>query len=363
MMHIDNIINKALKNEPLTFLEAIDIYKNAQLSDLMFAANEIRKKWHPENYVTWIIDRNVNITNVCTSGCLFCNFHCSQSSEKAYITNIDEYVKKLEELFSLGGDQLLLQGGMHPDLKLNDYEILFRELKKQFPRLKLHALGPPEIVYLSKGEGCSYNETLVRLVNTGLDSLPGAGAEILVDEVRSKISKNKCTVDEWLEAMHQAHKLNLATSATMMFGHIETPENRIEHLIKIRDLQAKKPENVKGFLSFIPWTFQSENTALKRKYPNIKPISSTDYIRLIAISRIVLNNISNIQASWLTVGTETAQICLHAGANDMGSIMIEENVVSAAGANFKIDTETMKKKIEEADFIPKKRNQQFEIFG
>jgi cyclic dehypoxanthinyl futalosine synthase len=356
-----SIYHKALLLEPITAEEALALYTEAPLSELMYVAHEIRKKLHPENAVTWIIDRNVNITNVCTSGCLFCNFHCAPQSEKSYITTFEEYDQKIETLFSLGGDQLLLQGGMHPQLGLEDYETLFRELKKRHPKLKLHALGPPEVAYLSKKSGLTYTETLKRLVSAGLDSLPGAGAEILVDEIRGQLSKNKCTSGEWLEVMHEAHKLNLTTSATMMFGHIESKADRIAHLIKIRELQAQKPEGAKGFLSFIPWPFQGENTALVKKYKNLPPISATDYIRFIAISRIVLHNIPNIQASWLTVGTETAQVCLHAGANDMGSIMIEENVVSAAGANHKLDAERMQQQIKAAGFVPKRRNQHFEL--
>jgi len=356
-----SIYSKAIQLKSISYSEALLLYSDAPLDELMFVANEIRKKLHPQNIVTWIIDRNVNITNVCSTGCLFCNFHCAPQSERAYITTIEEYDKKIETLFALGGDQLLLQGGMHPQLGLDYYETLFRELKKRHPKLKLHALGPPEVAYLSKKSGFTYAETLKRLVSAGLDSLPGAGAEILMDDIRSQLSKNKCTSDEWLAVMHEAHKLNLTTSATMMFGHIENKTDRIAHLLKIRELQAQKPESANGFLSFIPWPFQGENTALAKKYQNLSPISATDYIRFIAISRIVLHNISNIQASWLTVGIETAQICLHAGANDLGSIMIEENVVSAAGASHTIDAIAMQKQIIASGFEPKRRNQHFEF--
>ncbi len=362
-MKFQNIYTKALNLEPISGDEANLLYAKAPLSELMFVANEIRKKLHPENFVTWIIDRNVNITNVCTSGCLFCNFHCAPQSDKAYITTPEEYDEKIEALFAKGGDQLLLQGGMHPDLGLEEYETLFKSLKKRHPKLKLHALGPPEIVYLANKSGLTFKQTLERLIIAGLDSLPGAGAEILVDEIRSKVSKNKCSSQDWLDAMHEAHKLNLGTSATMMLGHIETNEQRIEHLLKIRDLQSKKPADTIGFLSFIPWPFQGENTALVKKYKELNTLSSTDYIRFIAISRITLHNIPNIQPSWLTVGTKTAQICLHAGANDMGSIMIEENVVSAAGANYQLDAERMQEKIREAGFEPKRRNQLFSVIS
>jgi cyclic dehypoxanthinyl futalosine synthase len=255
---------------------------------------------------------------------------------------------------------LLLQGGMHPELGLDFYTNLFRDLKKINPRLKLHALGPPEVVHIAKMEGISYRETLEKLVEAGLDSLPGAGAEILADRVRSQVSKNKCTALQWLDVMREAHKLGLTTSATMMFGHIETKQERIEHMTAIRQVQAEKPEGSKGFISFIPWPFQDEGTTLQKMLGTKSSVSSDEYIRTIAISRLMLPNIPNIQASWLTVGKETGQLCLHAGANDFGSIMIEENVVSVAGANFKFDKVGIQKAIREAGFVPQLRNQQFE---
>ncbi len=361
MENINKVFLKSLAKTDLTKEDILKLYINTDLSDLMFLANEIKKSFHHSKKVSWLIDRNVNITNVCVSGCLFCNFHCSTKSKKAYTTTIDEYKTKIEELIRLGGNQLLLQGGMNPDLDLEFYKTLFKDLKLQFPQLKLHALGPPEIVYLSKKSNKTYKETLIELLGAGLDTLPGAGAEILVDEVREKISKNKCTAQQWLDVVQEAHKLNIITTATMMFGHIETIEQRVEHLLKIRNLQSQKPKNAPGFVSFIPWSFQSKNSTLIKKYPNIKPISNTEYIRLFCIARIVLNNIPNIQPSLLTVGIDTAQICLHSGGNDLGSIMIEENVVSSAGNNFSIDSQKMIKIIEEAGFEPKLRNQKFEL--
>ena len=255
----------------------------------------------------------------------------------------------------------MLQGGLHPKLGLNFYTDLFRKLKLKFPELKLHALGPLEIVHISKLENLSYKQVLIELKKSGLDSLPGAGAEILSDRVRAIISKNKCNVTEWLNVMREAHKLNITTSATMMFGHIETLKERIEHLILIRKVQSEKPKDAKGFIAFIPWIFYGENTVLKNKYPEIKPISGNEYIRMIAIARIMLPNINNIQPSWLTVGKKIGQICLHSGANDFGSIMIEENVVSSAGANYHLDSNGIQNAIIEAGFEPQMRNQQYEF--
>jgi len=360
-MNTTKLLEKGLKQTTLNKEEALWLYENANLSDLIFVANEIRKKLHPGNIVTWIIDRNVNITNVCISQCKFCNFCTTKKSDSAYITTIEQYQQKIDEMFLFGGSQLLLQGGMHPDLGLGFYTNLFSSLKKIYPQLKLHALGPPEIVYLSKKENKSYEYILQQLVSAGMDSLPGAGAEILVDRVRKIISPAKCSAQEWLDVMRVAHKMNLPTSATMMFGHVETPAERIEHLINIRTVQDEKPIGSLGFLSFIPWTFQHKNTVLHKKHGIKNTIRANDYIRFIALSRIVLNNIANLQPSWLTVSMPVAQLCLHAGANDMGSVMIEENVVSVAGANHKATSNQMIEAIKEAGFIPQLRTQKFEF--
>jgi cyclic dehypoxanthinyl futalosine synthase len=354
------ILHKAMQGSHLTLDEGVNLYLEASTAELMFAANQIRIRLHPDNKVTWLIDRNVNYTNVCASGCQFCNFYRGEKHREAYITTIEQYKEKIDELFARGGEQLLFQGGMHPKLGLDFYTGLFRQLKALYPKLKLHALGPPEVVHISRLEGISYHETLEQLIAAGLDSLPGAGAEILSDRVRSTISKNKCTVEEWLDVMREAHKLGLTTSATMMFGHIETIEERIQHLLYIRGVQDEKPEGETGFISFIPWPFQDEGTSLQKKYGITNSVTSEDYIRTIAISRLMLPNISNIQASWLTVGKHTAQLCLHGGANDFGSIMIEENVVSVAGANYKFDEKGIQMAIKEAGFEPQLRNQQFQ---
>jgi cyclic dehypoxanthinyl futalosine synthase len=326
----------------------------------MMVADELRKKQVPHGKVTWQIDRNVNTTNVCIANCKFCNFYRIPGSAEAYITDMPTYRRKIQETLRYGGDQLLLQGGHHPDLGLDFYTKTFRQLKQEYPTLKLHALGPPEVAHISKLEKMSHHNVLVALKEAGLDSLPGAGAEILVDRVRRLISKGKCGADEWLAIMHEAHKLNITTSATMMFGHVETLEERFIHLTRIREVQSRKPENAKGFLAFIPWTFQDVDTLLARIRGVHNLTTPDEYIRMISLSRIMLPNIKNIQASWLTVGKQTAQICLHSGANDFGSIMIEENVVSAAGAPHRFTYKTMQDAIREAGFEPQLRNQQYE---
>ena len=361
MMNTDQLINKALRLEFLSVAQGMQLFEQLPLSELMAVGNEIRKIHHPENIVTWIIDRNVNITNACISACKFCNFYVPVSSRKVYITTPEEYSQKIEEMKCMGGNQLLLQGGLHPHLGLKYYCDLFRKLKKIYPELKLHALGPPEIVHIAKMESISFTEVLTKLKEAGLDSLPGAGAEILSDRVRKKLSPVKCNVQEWLEVMQEAHKLQLTTSATMMFGHIETLEERLNHLVLIRKTQVKKPVRSKGFISFIPWPFQDEGTVLQKKFGVMNKVTPEEYIRMIAISRIMLPNVPNIQASWLTVGKETAQLCLHAGANDFGSIMIEENVVSVAGARNKFDAAGIQQAITEAGFTPRRRNQEFEF--
>jgi cyclic dehypoxanthinyl futalosine synthase len=362
-MVLEQLYEKALGLIPLNVEEGVALYKKAPVEELMFVANKLRQLHNPGNIVGWMIDRNVNITNICFSQCSFCNFCRKKGSPDAYITSINDYITKIDKLYSLGGDQLLLQGGMNPDLDIGFYIDLLRNLKKFYPTLKLHALGPPEIVFLAKKERLSYSEILSRLIEAGLDSLPGAGAEILSDRVRKIVSPAKATSVEWLEVMREAHRLNLPTSATMMYGHIETTEERIKHLVRLRDLQGDKPENHYGFITFIPWPFQDEGTILLQKYGIKSSYNGPDYIRLIAISRIILNNIKNIQASILTVGKEIGMLSLHSGANDLGSIMIEENVVSAAGAVNRFNANEMQSIIKEAGFIPGRRNQKYELIN
>jgi cyclic dehypoxanthinyl futalosine synthase len=360
-MELATLYQKALDFEFLTIEQGVFLFENAPLAELMNIANELRKKQVPHQKVTWIIDRNVNTTNVCIANCKFCNFYRIPGHAEAYITDIETYKRKIDETFRYGGEQLLLQGGHHPDLGLQYYVDTFKQLKKLYPSLKLHALGPPEVAHITKLEKSTHREVLVALKEAGLDSLPGPGAEILVDRVRRLISKGKCGTEEWLTIMQEAHKLNLTTSATMMFGHVETIAERFEHLVKIREVQAKKPATAKGFIAFIPWTFQDVDTLLTRIRGVHNLVTSEEYIRMIAMSRIMLPNVKNIQASWLTVGKQVAQICLHAGANDFGSIMIEENVVSAAGAPHRFTYKGIQQAITEAGFEPQLRNQQYEF--
>ena len=359
-MELNELYQKALAFEFLTAEEGIFLFENAPLADLMLVANELRKKQVPHGKVTWQIDRNVNTTNVCIANCKFCNFYRIPGHAEAYITSIDEYKLKIEETFKYGGDQLLLQGGHHPELGLQFYVDLFSELKSLYPTLKLHTLGPPEVAHITKLEKSTHHEVLKALKAAGMDSLPGAGAEILTDRVRRLISKGKCGAQEWLDIMAEAHQLDITTSATMMFGHVETLQERFEHLIKIREVQSRKPAHAKGFLAFIPWTFQDADTLLAKIRGVQNLTTAEEYIRMIALSRIMLPNIKNIQASWLTVGREVAQLCLNGGANDFGSIMIEENVVSAAGAPHRFTYKTIQESIRDAGFEPQLRNQQYE---
>jgi cyclic dehypoxanthinyl futalosine synthase len=361
-MKLDELYDKALILNPLDADEGLTLYTQAPLEELIFVANKLRQFHNSGNNVGWMIDRNVNLTNICFSQCSFCNFCRKKGDAESYVTSMEEYESKIGELYSLGGDQLLLQGGMNPDLDISYYVDLFSALKKNWPSLKLHALGPPEIVYLAKKEKMSYADVLSRLKKAGLDSLPGAGAEILSDRVRKIVSPAKATTEEWLEVMREAHILNLPTSATMMYGHIETTRERIEHLIKLRDLQERRPKDHYGFITFIPWPFQDEGTLLLQKQGIKSTYNGPDYLRLIAISRIMLNNIINIQASILTVGKEIGMLSLHSGANDLGSIMIEENVVSAAGATNHFSAGDIQSIIKEAGFTPVRRNQKYEVY-
>ena len=360
-MQLNELYIRALNFEMLSVEEGVYLFEHAPLAELMFVANELRKKQVPHGKVTWIIDRNLNTTNVCIANCKFCNFYRIPGHPEAYITDIETYKRKIDETIRYGGEQLLLQGGHHPDLGLSYYVNLFKELKSLYPNIKLHTLGPPEVAHITKLEKSTHREVLIALKEAGLDSLPGPGAEILTDRVRRLISKGKCGSQEWLDVMHEAHKLNITTSATMMFGHVETITERFEHLVKLREVQSRKPENAKGFIAFIPWTFQDVDTLLAKIRGVHNLTTAEEYIRMIAMSRIMLPNVKNIQASWLTVGKKTAQLCLNAGANDFGSIMIEENVVSAAGAPHRFTSKGIQDAIREAGFEAQLRNQQYEF--
>ena len=360
-MKLSEIYKKALLFEFLTIEEGVFLFEHAPTAELMAIGHQLRMIQKPDNVVTWQIDRNVNTTNVCVANCKFCNFYRKPGHIESYITDIETYRVKIEETIKYGGDQLLLQGGHHPELGLKFYVDLFSSLKKLYPEIKLHALGPPEIAHICKLEGLSHTEVLTALKNAGLDSLPGAGAEILNDRVRRLLAKGKCSGEEWLNVMRAAHQLHITTSATMMFGHIETIYERMEHLVWIRQVQSEKPADAKGFLAFIPWPYQDEGTLLNKMRNIRNQVTGDEYIRMLAISRMMLPNIKNIQASWLTVGKNIAELCLRAGANDFGSIMIEENVVSAAGAPHRFTSKSIQKAIKDAGFEPKLRNQQYEF--
>lgn len=353
------LLARAVAGEFLSVEEGVFLYHHAPLPLLMEAAHALRLRLKAEtpHIVTWQIDRNVNTTNICVANCKFCNFFRPPGHPEGYITDDETYKRKIEETLALGGDQLLLQGGHHPDLGIEYYETLFHKLKSWYPQLRLHALSPSEIVHICQRDGLTYEEALFRLRAAGMDSLPGAGAEILVDRVRRLISAGKCTADEWLAVMRTAHRMGIPTSATMMFGHVETIEERFIHLEKIRALQAEKPKESLGFTAFILWPFQDKGTKLAKVRGVRNQVTAHEYVRMLALSRLMLPNIPNIQVSWLTVGPEIAQVCLHAGANDMGSIMIEENVVSAAGARYRFSAEEIQQVIREAGFEPRLRDQ------
>lgn len=360
-MNLQDLYKKAFAFEFLSVEEGMFLFHHAPLAELMHIANELRKVQVPHGKVTWQIDRNVNTTNVCIANCKFCNFYRVPGHPEAYITDIATYKQKIEETIRWGGDQLLLQGGHHPELGLSFYTDLFKELKSLYPSIKLHTLGPPEVAHIAKLEKKSHTEVLQALKDAGMDSLPGAGAEILNDRVRRLISKGKCGAQEWLDIMRACHQLDITTSGTMMFGHVETIEERFQHLVDIRQVQSEKPAHANGFLAFIPWTFQDVDTLLARIRRAKNDTTSEEYIRMIALSRIMLPNVKNIQASWLTVGKEVAQICLYAGANDFGSIMLEENVVSAAGAPHRFTFKSIQDAIRQAGFEPQLRTQKYEF--
>ena len=368
MSELDALYRRALAGEALSFHDGLRLWHDAPLAELMAVADARRRQLHPDNTVTWQIDRNVNITNVCISGCKFCSFHCRLADhDRAYITSMEEYRSKIREMLALGGEQLLLQGGLHPKLDLAWYEELFAQLKSEFPNVKLHALGPPEIAHIARISGFTadadgYRTVLERLMRAGLDSLPGAGAEILDNDIRRRISPGKCSADTWLEVMRVAHRLGLYTSATMMYGHVEAPEHRILHLLKLRDLQSLRPEGTPGFMAFIAWPYQGRGTRLEQEEGLSGGSDTAEFLRMIALSRLMLHNIPNIQASWLTTGLAAGQMALHGGANDMGSIMIEENVVSATDFSGRttIDAARMQEAIRAAGFRPALRNQRYE---
>ncbi|MCB2153498.1 dehypoxanthine futalosine cyclase [bacterium] len=353
---IDEILAICNKGERrITDEEALVLFQHAQLPELSVAASAVRRRMNPDPIVTYIVDRNVNYTNVCLADCDFCAFFRKLNDPEAYVLSHEELGQKIAETQDLGGDQILLQGGMHPRLKLEWYEEMLGFIKKEFG-IHLHAFSAPEIHAFSRINRIGYEEVLGRLREAGLDSIPGGGAEILSDRVRNEITRGKCSTEEWLEVHRTWHRLGGRSTATMMFGHVESLEERIEHFRHVRELQ----DETGGFTAFIDWTFQTENTKLGAER-NIREVGSWDYLRTTAIARLYLDNIQHVQASWVTQGGRVGQISLFYGCDDMGSIMIEENVVRAAGAEFRMTEETLRNLISEAGFTPRRRNFFYEL--
>jgi len=341
---LDIIEKKILDGERITEEDALLLYRQADIHSLGQLASHVRFRKNPDPLVTYVIDRNINYTNICISGCKFCAYYCAPENHGGFVLTMEELGKKIEETQKLGGTQILLQGGLHPELTLEFYEEMLRFIKGY--GIHCHGFSPPEIVHFSRLSGLGVEDVLKRLIDAGLDSIPGGGAEILVDEVRSRIAPRKATSSQWLEVMEVAHKLGLRTTATMMFGHLETDVHRIQHLSELRKLQ----DRTGGFTAFIPWPFQPGNTAIE-----VMPATAHDYLRMLAISRVFLDNFQNIQASWVTQGAKVAQIALYFGANDFGSTMIEENVVAAAGVSHRMSESQIRKQIRDAGFTPRQR--------
>ena len=354
-MNIDSIIGKVSEGGRIGADEALALYLHAPTHVLGHLADGIRMRKHPDRTVTYIIDRNVNYTNVCVAKCNFCAFYRDVGSSQGYVLGFDEIFRKIDETIEVGGVQLLLQGGHNPDLPLTWYEDLFRAVKSRYPEFKLHALSPPEVIHLSRLSQLSVPDVIDRLIAAGLDSIPGGGAEILVDRVRRLLHcYGKATADEWLDVMRHAHQRGLKTTATMMYGTVETLEERIEHMMRLRELQ----DETGGFTAFITWSFQPEHTELGGT-----EATGVDYLRTLALARIVLDNFDNLQASWVTQGGKVGQLSLAYGANDMGSVMIEENVVRAAGAAYCMDEIEIVRNVEDAGFVPKRRNMHYDVLG
>ncbi len=345
---LPKILDKAVAGRRLSSDEGLALLESHDLASLGRAADAVARRLHPEPFRTYNVDRNINYTNICTSGCRFCAFARKLGDADAYIIQPDELRQKIEETIALGGNQILLQGGMHPDLKIDWYERLVRDIKAAFPQINVHGFSPPEIEHIAKLSDISIHETLARLKEAGLGSLPGGGAEILVDRVRSEVSPCKATADRWLEVCRTWHRLGGRGSATMMFGHVETLADRIEHLDRLRRLQ----DETHGFTAFIAWTFQPGNTALG----NRPKLGAFEYLKTLAVSRLYLDNFANLQASWVTQGLAVGQLAMRFGANDFGSLMIEENVVAAAGTRFQTTEAEIRRAIAETGYPPCKRD-------
>jgi cyclic dehypoxanthinyl futalosine synthase len=354
-MGVEQIAATVRNGGRLSLAEARELYADAPTALLGQLADQVRRRKHPDDVVTYIIDRNVNYTNVCVARCRFCAFYRPVGSPEGYTLGFDEIFRKIEETMALGGGQLLLQGGHNPDLPIEWYEDLFRQVKARYPGFRLHALSPPEVIHLSRLSNLDVPVIVERLVAAGLDSIPGGGAEILVDRVRKLLNcYNKATADEWLDVMRHAHRAGLRTTATMMYGTVETTDERLEHLFRLRDLQ----DETGGFTAFIAWSYQPQHTELGGV-----EATGVEYLRTLALARVVLDNFDNLQASWVTQGGKVGQLSLAYGANDMGSVMIEENVVRAAGAEYCMDEYEVVRNVERAGFVPKRRNMHYEVLG
>ncbi len=352
---IDNILAKAIQGERLSAAEGLELLQSHDLGAIGAAANKVAQRMHPESYRTYNIDRNINYTNVCTAVCDFCAFYRGPKSDEGYVLPRQELLKKVEETVALGGNQILMQGGLHPKFKLDWYEELLADIKSEFPQINVHGFSPPEIHHFTKLNNLPLREVLSRLKSAGLGSLPGGGAEILVDRVRKAITRGKVMTDDWLNVMRVWHELGGIGSATMMFGHVETLGERIEHLDRLRQLQ----DETGGFTAFICWTFQPEHTQMS----HLTPRGAFDYLHTQAVARLYLDNIPNIQSSWVTQGLKIGQLALLYGANDMGSLMIEENVVAEAGTVHFLTLDQIRGAIEELGYEPRQRDVFYHLVG
>jgi cyclic dehypoxanthinyl futalosine synthase len=354
-VRLNQLESRIAEGSRLTADEALFLYRDAPTHWLGRMADQVRARRHPEGIVTYIIDRNVNYTNVCVARCNFCAFYRQVGHSEGYVLGFDEIFTKIDETIAVGGGQLLLQGGHNPDLPIDWYEDLFRAVKQRYPVFRLHALSPPEVIHLSRMSKLPVPAVIDRLIAAGLDSIPGGGAEILVDRVRKLLNcYGKASADEWLDVMRHAHRAGLRTTATMMYGTVETVEERLEHLLRLRDLQ----DETGGFTAFITWSYQPEHTERGGS-----EATGVEYLRTLALARLVLDNFDNLQASWVTQGGKVGQLSLAFGANDMGSVMIEENVVRAAGASYCMDEVEIVRNVEDAGFIAKRRNMHYEVLG
>ncbi len=356
MRSVHEILETAVEGVRVGDDEAVRLFEEAELLDLASAADRIREKRHSDGVISYIIDRNVNYTNVCKEFCSFCAFYRVKGHPEAYVLSNEVIYQKLQETLDCGGTGILMQGGVHPDLEIDYYEELLNGMRERFPDLRRHCFSPPEILNIARVSKLDVSETFRHLKAAGLDSMPGGGGEILDDDIREDISPLKCTTDEWLMVHRVAHAEGLRTTATMMVGVGETLKHRVRHLQRIRDLQ----DETGGFTAFIPWTFQKENTPLGER--DIPEVTAAEYLRLLALCRIFLDNIDNIQVSWLTVGLKLGSVALRFGVNDMGSIMIEENVISAAGADHKATDDTLRRVISAAGFTPRQRTTLYETY-